>query len=109
MSPYIFGARGKIHIINLEKTMPLFGDALNFISGIAQQRGLILFVGTKRSAPDALQADTERCGLPYMPQCCLGGTRTTSHTLKDSSTPRKTLDTGGTHGRTTTSVKKKDP
>src|SRR5690606_9515119 len=55
MAPYIFGARGKIHIINLEKTVPLFGDAMNFISGIAQKRGFILFVGTKRSARDAVK------------------------------------------------------
>jgi len=55
MAPYIFGARGKIHIINLEKTVPLFGDAMNFISGIAQKRGMILFVGTKRSARDAVK------------------------------------------------------
>src|SRR3546814_9173773 len=59
MSPYIFGARGKIHIINLEKTMPLFGDAMNFISGIAQKRGMILFVGTKRSARDAIKEEAE--------------------------------------------------
>src|SRR5690606_25651065 len=55
MAPYIFGARGKIHIINLEKTVPLFGDAMNFISGIAQKRGMILFVGTKRSARDSVK------------------------------------------------------
>src|SRR4029079_14883321 len=50
MAPYIFGARGKIHIINLEKTLPLFTDAMNFLSGLAQKRGTVLFVGTKRSA-----------------------------------------------------------
>src|SRR5690606_28203069 len=54
MAPHIFGARGKIHITNLEKTVPLFGDAMNFISGIAQKRGMILFVGTKRSARDSV-------------------------------------------------------
>src|SRR3546814_15058247 len=72
MSPYIFGARGKIHIINLEKTMPLFGDAMNFISGIAQKRGMILFVGTKRSARDAIKEEAERCGMPYMTKRWLG-------------------------------------
>ena len=50
MAPYIFGARGKIHIINLEKTVPLFNDAMNFVSGLAQKRGTVMFVGTKRSA-----------------------------------------------------------
>src|SRR5690606_11161520 len=66
MAPYIFGARGKIHIINLEKTVPLFQDAMNFISGIAQKRGTILFLGTKRSARDAMKEEAERCCMPYM-------------------------------------------
>ncbi|MFZ9310913.1 MAG: 30S ribosomal protein S2, partial [Arenimonas sp.] len=65
MGPYIFGARGKIHIINLEKTMPLFTDAMNFISAIAQKRGSILFVGTQRSARDAIKEEATRCGMPY--------------------------------------------
>ncbi len=64
MAPYIFGARGKIHIINLEKTLPLFTDAMNFISGLAQKRGTILFVGTKRSARDAIKEEAARCGMP---------------------------------------------
>ena len=59
MAPYIFGARGKIHIINLEKTLPLFTDAMNFISGLAQKRGTILFVGTKRSARDAVKEEAD--------------------------------------------------
>src|SRR5574337_1612955 len=54
MAPFIFGARGKIHIINLEKTLPLFTDAMNYLSGLAQKRGSILFVGTKRSAREAI-------------------------------------------------------
>src|SRR5690606_24803689 len=84
MSPYIFGARGKIHIITLAKTMPLFGDAMNFISGIAQKRGMILFVGTKRSARDAIKEEAERCGMPYMTQRWLGGTLTNFRTVKGS-------------------------
>ena len=64
MAPYIFGARGKIHIINLEKTLPLFTDAMNFISALAQKRGTILFVGTKRSARDAVKEEASRCGMP---------------------------------------------
>ena len=55
MAPYIFGARGKIHIINLEKTLPLFTDAMNFFSAMAQKRGTVLFVGTKRSAREAVE------------------------------------------------------
>src|SRR3546814_20996648 len=73
MSPYIFGARGKIHIINLEKTVPLLGDAMNFISGIAQKRGMILFVGTKPSARDANQAEAERRGMPNITHRWTGG------------------------------------
>src|SRR3546814_13957582 len=98
MSPYIFGARGKIHIINLEKTMPLFGDAMNFISGIAQKRGMILFVGTKRSARDAIKEEAERCGMPYMTQRWLGGTLTNFRTVKASVARLKPLATGGTDG-----------
>src|SRR3546814_1568034 len=73
MSPYIFGARGKSHIINLEETVPVFDDAMNIISGIAQKRGIILFDGTKRSARDAIKEEAERCGMPYMTQRWLGG------------------------------------
>jgi len=98
MAPYIFGARGKIHIINLEKTMPLFGDAMNFISGIAQKRGMILFVGTKRSARDAIKEEAERCGMPYMTQRWLGGTLTNFRTVKASVARLKTLEAGETDG-----------
>jgi small subunit ribosomal protein S2 len=84
MSPYIFGARGKIHIINLEKTLPLFTDAMNFVSGLAQKRGTILFVGTKRSARDAIKDEAVRCGMPYVSQRWLGGTLTNFRTVKQS-------------------------
>jgi len=73
MAPYIFGARGKIHIINLEKTLPLFTDAMNFLSAIAQKRGTVLFVGTKRSARDTLVANR-----------WLGGTLTNFVTVRRS-------------------------
>jgi small subunit ribosomal protein S2 len=96
MGPYIFGARGKIHIINLEKTVPLFGDAMNFISGIAQKRGMILFVGTKRSARDAVKEEAERCGMPYMTQRWLGGTLTNFATVKKSVSRLKELEAGET-------------
>src|SRR5690554_7351214 len=55
MKPYIFGARNKIHIINLEKTVPMFNDALNFLQHVAANKGKVLFVGTKRAASDAVQ------------------------------------------------------
>ena len=98
MGPYIFGARGKIHIINLEKTVPLFQDAMNFISGIAQKRGTILFLGTKRSAREAVKEEAERCGMPYMTQRWLGGTLTNFATVKKSVARLKELEAGETDG-----------
>ncbi|MGY0632716.1 30S ribosomal protein S2 [Luteimonas sp. A478] len=98
MAPYIFGARGKIHIINLEKTMPLFSDAMNFISSIAQKRGIVLFVGTKRSAREAIKEEAERCGMPFMTQRWLGGTLTNFVTVKKSVARLKELEAFETDG-----------
>ena len=98
MAPYIFGARGKIHIINLEKTLPLFTDAMNFVSGIAQKRGTILFVGTKRSARDSIKEEAERCGMPYMSMRWLGGTLTNFRTVKQSVAKLKELEAAETDG-----------
>ncbi|GAB2492299.1 30S ribosomal protein S2 [Arenimonas alkanexedens] len=98
MGPYIFGARGKIHIINLEKTLPLFTDAMNFISGIAQKRGTILFVGTKRSARDAIKEEAIRCNQPYMSMRWLGGTLTNFATVKKSVARLKELESAETDG-----------
>ncbi len=99
MGPYIFGARGKIHIINLEKTLPLFGDAMNFLSGVAQKRGSILFVGTKRSAREAIEAEAQRCGMPYVAQRWLGGTLTNFRTVKQSVARLMELEAMETDGR----------
>lgn len=98
MAPYIFGARGKIHIINLEKTMPLFGDAMNHMSSIAQKRGIILFVGTKRSARESVKEEAERCGMPFMTQRWLGGTLTNFVTVKKSVGRLKELEAAETDG-----------
>ncbi|MFN3843571.1 MAG: 30S ribosomal protein S2 [Rehaibacterium terrae] len=98
MGPYIFGARGKIHIINLEKTLPLFQDAMNFISGLAQKRGTILFVGTKRSAREAIKEEAIRCGMPYISQRWLGGTLTNFRTIKQSVARLKELEAAETDG-----------
>ena len=98
MGQYIFGARGKIHIINLEKTVPLFNDAMNFISSVAQKRGTILFLGTKRSARDAIKEEAERCGMPFMNQRWLGGTLTNFRTVKQSVARLKELEAGETDG-----------
>ncbi|KFN49814.1 30S ribosomal protein S2 [Arenimonas composti] len=98
MAPYIFGARGKIHIINLEKTLPLFVDAMNFISAIAQKRGTVLFVGTKRSAREAVKEEATRCNMPYMSMRWLGGTLTNFATVKKSVARLKELEAAETDG-----------
>ncbi|HEX4854936.1 30S ribosomal protein S2 [Arenimonas sp.] len=98
MGPYIFGARGKIHIINLEKTLPLFVDAMNFISGIAQKRGTVLFVGTKRSARESIKEEAIRCNMPYMSMRWLGGTLTNFATVKKSVARLKELEAAETDG-----------
>jgi small subunit ribosomal protein S2 len=92
MAPFIFGARGKIHIINLEKTLPLFNDAMNFISGLAQKRGSVLFVGTKRSARDSIREEAARCGQPFVSYRWLGGMLTNFRTVKQSISRLKELE-----------------
>ncbi len=92
MSPYIFGARGKIHIVNLEKTLPLFNDAMNFIGKIASKRGTVLFVGTKRSAREAIREEADRCGMPSVSQRWLGGMLTNFRTVKQSVARLKELE-----------------
>jgi small subunit ribosomal protein S2 len=84
MAPYIFGERNKIHIINLEKSLPMFGDALNYLGKMAANGGKILFVGTKRSARDTIKNEAERCGMPYVNNRWLGGMLTNFHTVKQS-------------------------
>src|SRR5688500_19000596 len=98
MGPCLCGARGKIHIINLEKTLPLFTDAMNFISAIAQKRGTILFVGTKRSARESIKEEAERCGQPFMSMRWLGGTLTNFRTVKASVARLKELEAAETDG-----------
>ena len=65
MAPYLFGQRNKIHIINLEKTLPLYEEAINYVSKMASKKGTILFVGTKRSAQSIIAEEAKRCGMPY--------------------------------------------
>ncbi len=84
MAPYIFGERNKIHIINLEKSLPMFSDALNYLGKMAANGGKVLFVGTKRSARDTVKAEAERCGMPYVNHRWLGGMLTNFHTVKQS-------------------------
>jgi small subunit ribosomal protein S2 len=102
MAPYIFGERGKIHIINLEKTMPLFGDAMNYISSLVARGGTLLFVGTKRSAQSTVRESAERCGMPYVNHRWLGGMLTNYKTVRASIKRLKELETmseDGSFGR----------
>ncbi|MEJ1463962.1 MAG: 30S ribosomal protein S2, partial [Candidatus Sedimenticola sp. (ex Thyasira tokunagai)] len=82
MGAYIFGHRNKIHIVNLEKTLPLYNDAMNFIGSLAANGGKILFVGTKRAARDTIKEEAERCGMPYVNHRWLGGMLTNFKTIK---------------------------
>ncbi|MGV3740579.1 MAG: 30S ribosomal protein S2, partial [Gammaproteobacteria bacterium] len=84
MAEYIFGSRNKIHIIDLEKTMPLLSDALNYISKLASHKAKILFVGTKRAAQEAVREQAKRCGMPYVDHRWLGGMLTNYKTVRQS-------------------------
>ena len=92
MAPFIFGERGKIHIVNLEKTLPLFNDAMNYISSLIANGGSILFVGTKRSAQAAVHEQAERCGMPYVNHRWLGGMLTNYKTVHQSINRLKSLE-----------------
>jgi len=84
MAPFIFGERNKIHIINLEKTQPLYAEAANFIKGVIADGGTVLFVGTKRSAREAIQKEAERASQPFVNQRWLGGMLTNFKTIRQS-------------------------
>jgi small subunit ribosomal protein S2 len=92
MAPYIFGERNRIHIINLEKTLPLFVDATNYLGKVAADRGTILFVGTKRSARDIVGEQARRCGMPYVNHRWLGGMLTNFQTVRQSIKRLKDLE-----------------
>ena len=93
MAPYIYGHRNKIHIINLEKTLPAFEEALKFVRQLASKRGTILMVGTKRQARDIVAAEAERAGVPSVNQRWLGGTLTNFKTVKTSLKKLKDMQT----------------
>ena len=84
MAPYIFGHRNKIHIINLEKSLPLLQEASKFIKQLAANGGTIMMVGTKRQARDTIAAEAERAGVPFVNQRWLGGMMTNFKTVKTS-------------------------
>ncbi len=84
MAPFIFGHRNKIHIVNLEKTLPMFQDAMKFARQLSANRGTILMVGTKRQAREIVAAEAQRAGVPYVDQRWLGGMLTNFKTVKAS-------------------------
>jgi len=92
MASYIFGERNKIHIIDLEQSVPLYNDAINFISSLAAKRGRIMFVGTKRAAQKIVHEQAERCGMPYVNHRWLGGMLTNYKTVRQSIRRLKDLE-----------------
>lgn len=98
MNKYIFGARNKIHIINLEKTLPMFNDALRFVEKLAAGKNKILFVGTKRSAGKIVREEAARCGQPYVDHRWLGGMLTNYKTIRASIKRLRELETQSQDG-----------
>ncbi len=84
MAPYIFGHRNKIHIINLENTLLMYQDAMKYVRQLSANKGVIMFVGTKRQARDIVREEAIRCGSPYVDQRWLGGMLTNFKTIKQS-------------------------
>jgi small subunit ribosomal protein S2 len=93
MRPFIFGERNKIHIINLEKTLPLFNDAMGYLKQLASNKGTILFVATKRQAGDIIREEAARCGMPYIDHRWTGGMLTNWRTVRRSIERLKQLET----------------
>ena len=84
MAPFIFVHRNKIHIVNLEKTLAMYNDAMNYVRQLAANRGTILMVGTKRQAREIIAAEAQRAGMPFVDQRWLGGMLTNFKTIKTS-------------------------
>jgi small subunit ribosomal protein S2 len=98
MAQFIFGERNRIHIINLEKTLPLYNDASSFIRNVVADGGRVMFVGTKRSARDAVKAEAIRAGMPYVSHRWLGGMLTNFKTVKQSIKRLTNLDEMAANG-----------
>jgi small subunit ribosomal protein S2 len=92
MASYLFGARNKIHIIDLEQTLPLFNDAMNYLGQMTANKGTILFVGTKKAARKVVAEEAKRCGMPYVNHRWLGGMLTNFKTIKKSINRLKELE-----------------
>jgi small subunit ribosomal protein S2 len=92
MANYLFGARNKIHIIDLEKTLPMFNDAMNYLGQMTANKGTVLFVGTKKAARKVVAEEAARCGMPYVNHRWLGGMLTNFKTIKKSINRLKELE-----------------
>jgi len=92
MAPFIFGSRNKIHIINLEKSLPMYQEALRFVRQLTANKGQILFVGTKRQAREIVKEEAQRAGAPYVDYRWLGGMLTNFKTVKQSIKRLKEMD-----------------
>ncbi|CAG2143914.1 30S ribosomal protein S2 [Cupriavidus numazuensis] len=106
MAPFIFGHRNKIHIINLEKTLPMFQDALRYVRQLAANRGTIMFVGTKRQSREILAEEAGRAGMPYVDARWLGGMLTNFKTVKTSIKRLKDMEAAKEAGALETMSKK---
>ena len=93
MAEYIFGQRNKIHIVNLEKTLALYNDAMKYVRQLAGNRGSVLFVGTKRQAREIIAEEAQRCGMPYVDHRWLGGMLSNFKTVKGSIKRLRDLET----------------
>ena len=92
MAPYLYGQRNKIHIINLEKTLPLYNEAVNFVGKLSSRKSKVLFVGTKRAAQAIIAEEATRCGAPYINRRWLGGLLTNFKTVRQSINRLKELE-----------------
>src|SRR5947208_6216152 len=93
MADFIFGQRNKIHIVNLEKTLAMYQDAMKYVRQLASNRGTILFVGTKRQAREIVAEEAQRCGMPFVDHRWLGGMLSNYKTVKGSIKRLKDLET----------------
>jgi small subunit ribosomal protein S2 len=98
MKPFIFGARNKVHIINLEKTVPMFNEVLGELTKVGERKGKVLFVGTKRAASESVKAAAESCDQYYVNNRWLGGMLTNWKTVRQSIKRLKDLETQSTDG-----------
>ncbi|SES24944.1 30S ribosomal protein S2 [Halopseudomonas bauzanensis] len=106
MGKFIFGARNKIHIINLEKTMPMFHEALSFVEKLASGKNKLLFVGTKRAASKIIAEEATRAGMPYVDHRWLGGMLTNYKTIRQSIKRLRDLEVQSQDGTFTKLTKK---